>query len=76
MSRSSSPWSFTGVFPSLLVRLRVNSFSEKRDSRAGALAGNAGCALSDSGLYIGDVYEDEFGLTAAGVGASGRSALD
>jgi hypothetical protein len=30
-------------------------------------------ALTDSGLYGGDVYDEELGLTAAGDGASGSS---
>jgi hypothetical protein len=33
-------------------------------------------ALTEFGLYKGDVYDEELGLTAAGDGASGSSIYD
>jgi hypothetical protein len=46
---------------------------EKRESFVGFLTTKGDGALNDCGLYIGEVYDEELGLTAAGVGGSGRS---
>jgi hypothetical protein len=50
--------------------------SEKRESFTVFFMTRGEGTLSDSGLYIGEVYEEEFGLTAAGVGSCGRSTLE
>jgi hypothetical protein len=76
ISCSSSSWGFTGPFPSLCVKLRVRPFIEKRDSRAGVFINRGEGISADSGLYMGDVYDEEFGLRAAGVGGAGSSAFD
>lgn len=61
---------------SRFARVRVSCLREKRDSFVGFLNANGDGARWDSGLYIGEVYVDEPGLTAAGVGGKGRSSMD
>jgi hypothetical protein len=61
---------------SRLVRVRVSCLREKRDSFGAFLTASGDGANWDSGLYMGDVYVDEPGLSAAGVGGKGKSSMD
>ena len=55
ISCNSSPCNAEGVLVSFFVKVRVNPLREKRDSRAGGLMVSGEGALTDSGLYGGDV---------------------
>src|SRR5690242_21861698 len=73
---SSSPSPYSEVFVSLFVSVRASCLMEKRESSGAFLAASGDGAKCDSGLYMGDVYAEEPGLIAAGVGGKGRSSID